>query len=105
MTEKPYALVLDPADNVATLLYDAVCGETVSLKGTAGSVIISENISAGHKCALKPIENGGIIIKSGQKIGTAKNRINPGEWIHLHNMVSAVDLTFKNRIDSCAVKR
>ena len=105
MSEKPYALVLDPAVNVATLLYNGKSSELIFIKGIGGSVKISENIAAGHKCALKQIENGSSIIKYGQKIGTAKKRINPGEWVHLHNMASAVDLTFKNRIESCRVKR
>ena len=105
MTEKPNALVLDPTDNVATLLYDAQCGETISLKGILGDIKISDTIAAGHKVALKQIQKGQDIVKYGQRIGTAKNPINPGEWVHLHNMTSAVDATFKNRIESCSIKR
>lgn len=104
MQRRIYALVLDLHDNVATLLSDASAYETILLKGLEGTVVLSENIASGHKVALKPICSGGDILKYGQRIGTATKDINLGEWINLHNMGSAVDITFKKRIDSCTVK-
>ncbi|MCD6307522.1 MAG: UxaA family hydrolase [Candidatus Latescibacteria bacterium] len=94
------ALVLDDRDNVATLLSDAEKGDIVNLKGDAVTVILSESVPYGHKIAMTAIAKGEAIVKYGQKIGMATKDISPGSWVHLHNMGSAVDATFKKRIDS-----
>ena len=104
MAKKPHALVLDPQDNVATLLMDAPAGEIITLKGGEGNVKASVDIAYGHKVALKPIREGGDIIKYGHRIGIATKDINTGDWVHLHNMSSAVDITFKKRLESCTMK-
>ena len=93
------ALVLDSADNVATLLSDAGEGDTITLKGSEGEMKTVESIETGHKIALSPINKGQDIIKYGQRIGIATATIKPGEWIHLHNMESIYDKEFKKRID------
>ena len=97
---KKHALVLDPMDNVATLLADAAASETITLKGIEGTIKISENIAVGHKVSLTSIEDGQDIIKYGHRIGIATKDITRGEWVHLHNMTSTVDLTFKKRVGS-----
>lgn len=93
------ALVLDPADNAATLLSDAGKGDRITLKGSEGDIISDGVIETGHKIALSHIEKGKDIIKYGQRIGVATTDIKPGEWIHLHNMESVYDKSFIKRID------
>ncbi len=93
------ALVLDPADNAATLLSDAGKGDRITLKGSEGDMISDGVIETGHKIALSHIEEGKSIIKYGQNIGVATTDIKAGEWIHLHNMESVYDKSFIMRID------
>jgi len=105
MTSKTQALVLDDNDNVATMLADGKSGETVDLKGAPGSIVLTDDIPYGHKAALRIIESGDEITKYGHRIGIATANVTPGSWVHLHNMTSAVDITFKKRIDSCATNQ
>lgn len=99
------ALILDPRDNVAILLGDAEKYETINLKGAEGRLRLSDTIAFGHKVSMKHIKSGQEIFKYGQKIGIATQDIHPGEWVHLHNMTSAVDPTLKKRIETCSVNR
>ena len=94
-----FALVLDPSDNVATVLADVENGEAVILKGTAESILSTEKILFGHKIALRTIRAGENIVKYGQKIGVATTDILPGAWVHLHTMASALDADFRKRIE------
>ena len=96
---QPSALVLDPADNVATLLSDADACMIVTLKGAPGCIAALEAVSFGHKIAIQFIGTGEEVRKYGQTIGRATRNIAPGEWVHLHNMASALDADFKKRID------
>ena len=93
------ALLLDPADIVATLLSDCQKHDTISLKGSERTLRAEDSIPAGHKIAVSPVREGDDIIKYGQKIGIATADISPGEWVHLHNMKSAYDADFKKRIE------
>ena len=92
------ALILDPADNVATLLADAEAESSVILKGAESAISAREAVRFGHKIAIRNIEKGGKIIKYGQSIGVATSGIRPGDWVHLHNMASALDADFSKRI-------
>jgi hypothetical protein len=96
---KQQALVLDPSDNVATLLFDASPGDAILLKGMPGTVRSRDNIKLGHKTALRRIAAGEKIVKYGQQIGYAVSDIAEGEWVHLHNMASVLDADFRKRID------
>ncbi|MBR6186771.1 MAG: altronate dehydratase [Clostridia bacterium] len=49
-----------------------------------------EGIPAGHKIALRPIAKGEKVIKYGCPIGTAQSDIREGEWIHSHNLKTAL---------------
>ena len=65
-------LTLHPLDNVAVALTDQ--GE----------------IPAGHKKALRDIPKGQPVIKYGQPIGVASRDIRAGEWVHSHNLHTAL---------------
>ena len=49
------------------------------------------NIPAGHKIAIKDVKKGEKVIKYGEVIGVAKEDIKTGDWVHVHNVKSALD--------------
>lgn len=49
------------------------------------------DIPAGHKIARRDIKKGEYVYKYGEIIGTAKCDIEAGEWVHTHNLGSALD--------------
>ena len=49
------------------------------------------SIPAGHKIAIKDVKKGDKIIKYGEVIGVAKEDIKVGDWVHVHNVKSALD--------------
>ncbi len=56
----------------------------------AVNVDSSISIPPGHKVALKEIRKGEPVIKYGQVIGIATIDIKEGEWVHSHNMKTAL---------------
>ena len=44
-----------------------------------------------HKIAIEDIPKGGICYKYGQVIGKASVDIKKGDYVHVHNLVSAKD--------------
>jgi len=79
------AVVVDPRDNVAVVIEEVKKGET--LYGVMGDgLAVSEDIPGNHKVALEEIPKGSPVIKYGFKIGVAKESIQPGQWVHTHNL-------------------
>lgn len=89
---KPRGFRVHIADNVATLLDDAVAGP-VECVGCPGSPELTarEAISRGHKIALAEIGAGGAVVKFGVCIGHTTKPIARGDWVHLHNLASDLD--------------
>jgi altronate hydrolase len=83
----PRALVLDQADNVAVALEDIAAGEALTLE--ARRLTTRDPIRCGHKLAVEPIPPGGVVRKYAEVIGVASAEIQPGEHVHVHNVVSA----------------
>ena len=77
-------IILDSQDNVATLCRTLKSG-TKAL-ADHGYVDLRQTVPGGHKVSLKPVASGGKLIKYGQIIGFAKVNIEPGEWVHTHNV-------------------
>ena len=75
------ALVVDPSDDVATLLDDER-GLTRLRDGTE----IAAGISFGHKVALRAIGAGEPVRKYGVVIGRATADIARGAHVHVHNL-------------------
>ena len=81
---------INPRDSVAV----ATCpgglkrGETVSIDDT--EITLADDIPQGHKFALKHIAPGSDVIKYGYSIGRAVSEIMPGQWIHSHNLRTAL---------------
>ena len=51
----------------------------------------TEKIPAGHKYALRDIAVGEFVVKYGEIIGRATEKISAGEWVHTHNVKSHLD--------------
>ena len=75
-------LQIHSADNVAVAVTDIRQGESID------GVTVRTSIPRGHKVALCDIGVGELVIKYGTPIGTARHRIEPGEHVHVHNIVS-----------------
>ncbi len=73
-------VVVDPRDNVATLLDAAF-----TLQLLSGGAPCAAGIPFGHKVALRPIAEGEAVIKYGVAIGRASCAITAGEHVHTHN--------------------
>lgn len=85
------ALVMDARDNVVVAIRALAAGETLHLvapDGTERVVTIVEPIEFGHKFASAEIMEGDQIIKYGERIGRATQRIRPGQHAHTHNITS-----------------
>ena len=80
-----------PQDNVATLVDDAVPGPIDVIGAERRAVTAVEDISRGHKVALRDVAAGEAVIKFGARIGHATRAIRAGEWVHLHNLASDLD--------------
>lgn len=71
-------------DNVAVAIETIPAGTSVEVSGE--NVISNMEIPAGHKMALRDIKAGEQVIKYGCPIGNAKEDIQKGDWIHVHNV-------------------
>lgn len=75
-------------DNVAVALRPLNKGEVLQAAETA--VALMEDIPQGHKFALREIKSGEEVVKYGFRIGFAKEDIQPGQWVHVHNVKTAL---------------
>lgn len=75
-------------DTVAVALRPLEKGTTVALEDE--TVTLTEDIMQGHKFALADIGQGEPVIKYGARIGLAKAAIRKGEWVHTHNLGTAL---------------
>jgi len=59
--------------------------------GSAQVLVANEQISRGHKVALRDLASGEPVLKYGVSIGQATAPIQRGDWVHLHNCKSHLD--------------
>lgn len=83
---KAKLLRLHPLDNVVVATAPIKAGTTLRLDRVKLEVIA--NVPMAGKIATRPIAEGEKIIKFGQPIGHATRNIEPGEWVHTHNLAS-----------------
>lgn len=76
------------SDNVAVAIQTIAAGEEFAVAGV--TMTAKEEIPAGHKVALTRIDVGEEVIKYGCRIGYAKEAIEPGSWVHIHNIRTAL---------------
>ncbi|AEJ40153.1 altronate hydrolase [Sulfobacillus acidophilus TPY] len=77
-------LVLNARDDVGVALRPLNIGERVR------GISVQEAVPEGHKVALKTIRPGQAVYKYGHPIGVAKSAIEPGQWVHAHNLASGL---------------
>jgi altronate hydrolase len=80
------AIHLSPDDNVGIATRNLPAGREVAVGPY--SVRTLGPVAMGHKIALVAIEQGGRVIRYGQTIGFATAAIEPGDWIHTHNLTA-----------------
>lgn len=85
---------LSQKDNVATATEKLKKGEMVSVLSEEGKEIDTIQLSTDvplpfHKIALVAIVKDEEVKKYGEVIGYASKSIDRGEWVHVHNIVSA----------------
>jgi len=79
-------LRLTPEDNVAVATTTIEAGEPILIDGRP--VPLTERIPTGHKVAIRAIAPGQQVVKYGAPIGSATRAIEPGEYVHTHNVQS-----------------
>lgn len=82
-------LRIDPKDNLVTCLRAVKNGEEITVDGE--KIKVSGDVPQFHKIAIADIPKGGICYKYGQIIGKASEDIKKGDYVHVHNLVSAKD--------------
>jgi hypothetical protein len=86
----PAAILLHPADTVATALSEIDTGQTVQVRtadqGPGLRITARGRIPAFHKVAILPHAAGARVVKYGESIGVATGAILPGEHVHTHNL-------------------
>jgi len=73
-------------DHVIIALQPVKQGEAIDLGAEPGTLQVLEDVPAGHKIALRQVKQGEDVRKFGYSIGKAKQDIEPGQWVHTHNM-------------------
>ena len=76
---------INPADNVIVALSPLAKGTAVAVPGV-GEVVAAEDIPQGHKMAVRSIAAGEDVIKYGLPIGHVTGDVQPGQWLHTHNV-------------------
>ncbi len=76
-------LHIQPGDNVVVALEPVDAGTTFEFEGK--TITVASDIPQAHKIAVAPIHVGEEILKYGSPIGVAKEEIEVGMHVHVHN--------------------
>ncbi|TYP76351.1 UxaA family hydrolase [Paenibacillus methanolicus] len=76
---------LSERDQVVIALRPLAAGERLQLENGA-ILAVREDIPKGHKVLTGPVAEGADVFKFGYSIGKAKSDIEPGAWVHTHNL-------------------
>lgn len=90
-------LKIDQKDNVMIALVDIKKGEVIE------NIEIKEDISVGHKIAIKDIEKDEQVIKYGSPIGSSIQLIKQGTQVHTHNVKTNLSDINNYLFDGCKV--
>jgi altronate hydrolase len=85
-SRKPEVIHLSPADNVCVAVQPLKAGQQLTVAGRTFAV--EGLIKMGHKLAVAPIKKGAPVVKYGETIGFAAEAIEPGQWVHIHNVLA-----------------
>lgn len=79
-------VLLNKADNIFVCCKQLLANESIAIEEV--DVVMTADITVGHKIARKEISKGDKIIKYGVSIGSAIKDIAFGEHVHMHNIKS-----------------
>ena len=84
------AILIDPADSVATVLTEAAAGTEVMFVRGAETVRVTARqlIPQYHKIAVRDMAIGERVIKYGETIGLTTKPIQTGDHVHTQNLSS-----------------
>jgi altronate hydrolase len=97
MAAKPEAVLIHPADNVVVATMPLPAGHEVAVEGA--SVVLRDEVPAGHKIALRALGEGEPVVKYGFPIGLTTAAVPAGGWIHSHNLRTGLSGTLEYRYD------
>jgi arabinonate dehydratase len=80
------AVYLSPDDNICVATRYLPAGTALDIAGT--TITLAEPVRLGHKIAVRLVRKGEHVRKYGQIIGQATEEIEPGRWVHSHNLVN-----------------
>ncbi|MDL2324888.1 altronate dehydratase family protein [Ruminococcaceae bacterium OttesenSCG-928-A16] len=87
----PSVVHINKNDNVAVAVHPLAKGDAFTIEGV--NYTAQQDIPQGHKIALVDIAAETPILKYGYPIGTAKQDIPAGMWVHTHNTKTALGET------------
>jgi altronate hydrolase len=96
--ERPSTVRIHPTDNVVVAVQPLRAGTVLHEEGAR--VELGEDVPAGHKIAIRALEPGDPVVKYGFEIGRATAAVEPGAWIHSHNLKTALDGVLDYRFDA-----
>lgn len=79
-------LKIDDKDNVVTCLIPIKKGDLITVDGE--QITVNDDIKRYHKIAIKDLDQGDVVYKYGQIIGTMTQKAKKGDYIHVHNLES-----------------
>lgn len=92
------ALQLHPHDNVAIAKQTLAANTIISMPDGA-TVTLHQAIPAGHKFALQAIALAQPVLRYGYAIGNATQEIQPGDWVHTHNLsIGEIERAYSFRV-------
>jgi altronate dehydratase small subunit len=91
MNLKQKVVILNHKDNVATTLTSLKAGDSLKLEvnGHKKVIKLGADVPFGHKLSLARIEPNSPVVKYGEVIGISTALIEPGDYVHVHNIASA----------------
>ena len=82
----PRLLRLAPEDNICVVTGTVEPGQVLEFEGR--QIRFAERVPTGHKVAIAAIARGERVKKYGVPIGSATQEIQPGQYVHTHNLQS-----------------
>ncbi|MCA0872770.1 altronate dehydratase family protein [Seohaeicola saemankumensis] len=83
MVDRSPVIRLDAGDNVVVARVDIAAGTAIPGEG----ITAREDVPMGHKLATQAVAKGAPVLKYGTIIGFAGETIEPGTWMHSHNVL------------------
>ena len=94
---RPEVVRIHPADNVVVATTALPAGHELIVEGE--SIVLRDDVPAGHKIALRHLAEGAQVVKYGFPIGLTTHEVPTGGWIHSHNLRTGLSGTLEYRYE------